>query len=94
VMLPHSVALVAARAPAAIGRLAGALGAPDEHAGAAAGEVAKLAALAGIRGLADLGVSETELDRLTAGALRHPAMANTPGGVSEAEIRSLLREAL
>ena len=91
VMLPHSVAFMAGRATAEIGRLARALGvAGDDGPGA----VAKLAALAGARTLSELGMAERDADRVAAAALDHPAVAKTPGGVSEGDIRELLRAAL
>ena len=94
VMLPHSVAFMAARAPAEVGRLALALGAPEADPDAATAAVAQLAELAGPRTLSELGLSDGELDRLATSALRHAAMASTPGGVSKPEIRELLRGAL
>ena len=91
VMLPHSVAFMAGRATTEIGRLARALGAAGGDASAA---VAKLAALAGVRTLSELGMAERDVERVTAAALDHPAVARTLGGVAEAEIRELLRAAL
>ena len=91
VVLPHSVAFMATRAPAVIGRLARALSATGDD-GAAA--VAQLAALAGPRTLSELGVAGRDADRIAAAALDHPAVANTPGGVPEADLRDLLGAAL
>jgi len=93
VMLPHSVAFMADRAPREIGRLAQALGAPGPDPAAASGPVAVLAAHAGPRTLRELGVERHGLDAVVASALAHPGLPATPGGVSSAELRALLARA-
>lgn len=95
VMLAHTVAFMADRAPGAVAALAGALG--DAGGGPAAGAAAKvaaLAALAGPRTLTELGVAEGALSAIAAAAAAHPGMDGTPGGVSKAELRELLVRAL
>jgi alcohol dehydrogenase class IV len=95
VMLPHSVAYMADRAPAEIGRLATALGDPDgNHAGASAA-VARLARRAGVERLGELGIERDALPRLAMAISEHPATANTPP-VPPAleEIEALLMAAL
>lgn len=94
VMLPRSVAFMAPRAPAAIGGLARALGAPAQDPAAAAPRVSDLAALAGPRTLGDLGLSSTDLGPIVAAALAHPGLAVTPGGVTGEDLRGLLDAAL
>lgn len=78
VVLPHSVAFVAARASEALPGV-------DPRA------VARVAARAGVTRLRDLGVEEGQLDDVVDAALTHPAIGNTPGGApTVAELRSLL----
>lgn len=82
VMLPHSVAFVASRAPEAV------------H-GVSAERVRKVAARAGVTTLSDLGVAETELEDVADAAMQHPALGNTPGGPpSRDELMAVLRGAL
>jgi maleylacetate reductase len=81
VVLPHSVAFVAARAPSALD-------------GVEPSAIARVAARAGVTRLRDLGVAEDSLDEVVAGVLRHPAIGNTPGGTPSAdEVRALLAAA-
>jgi maleylacetate reductase len=95
VVLPHSAAFVAGRAPGAVGRFAEALGDPGGDPVNAAGRLARLSAEAGVDGLAALGVAESSLPGLARAAAEHPAMHQTPGGVpSEAELAAILRAAL
>lgn len=93
VMLPHSVAFMAGRAPHAVAALAGALGA-GEDSGAADAAVASLAALAGPRTLGALGLDETEIPAIAAAAAAHSAMGGTPGTVRQRDLEGLLRAAL
>lgn len=95
VVLPHTVALMAGRAPAAVGRFAAALGdAADDPVGAS-GHVARLTALTDVDGLAALGVAEDALAAVAHAATEHPALASTPGGApSEGELLTVLRAAL
>lgn len=82
VMLPHSVAFVAGRAPEAL-------------AGIEPGRVAALAARAGVTRLSELGVGEDQLAGVAEAVVAHPALANTPGGPpAQAELERLLRAAL
>ena len=95
VVLPHTVAFVARRAPRAVGRFASALGDPDGDPVNASGRVARLTAGTGLEGLAELGLDADAIPRIVAATTRHPALANTPGGApSEAELDAILRVAL
>lgn len=95
VMLPHTVGLMAHRAPGAVGRFARALGDPDGEAVNASGRVARLTAEAGAEGLAELGVDEDDIPAIVEAAGRHPALGATPGGApGEAELSELIRAAL
>jgi maleylacetate reductase len=85
VMLPHSAALMAARAPAALSDFTAALGGRD---------LAALAALAGPTRLSALGVSEQQLPGVAATVTAHPLIANTPQPPTEEELLELLRGAL
>jgi alcohol dehydrogenase class IV len=82
VMLPHTAAFVAERAP-------------DALQGVDPGTLRRLAALAGVTRLGELGVSEDQLDGVVEATLGHPAIGNTPGGTPTAdELRALLVRAL
>ena len=94
VMLPHTVAFMAGRAPAAMKALAAALGAADDGPAAAAARVGELAALAGPRTLSELGVGDTDLPAIAAAAAAHPGMGGTPGGVTDEDLGELLTGAL
>ncbi len=93
VMLPHTVAFMAERAPEAVASLGSALGVAGDGPAAAA-KVAELAALAGVRTLAQLGVDEHQIPAIAAAAARHPGMSATPGGATEEELLVLLARAL
>lgn len=93
VMLPHSVAFMADRAPRAIAGLAGALAADGEDPTTAAPKVAVLAALAGPPTLGALGVKVSDLPAIASAAAAHPGMGGTPGGVTEQELGALLARA-
>lgn len=94
VMLPHSARFMAERAPSAIGEFARALGDPAGKPGSAADRIAALAAPTGVTRLSDLGVTAAGLDKVSDAAARHPAITKTPGGVTAAQIRDLLRAGL
>ena len=94
VMLPHFAALMAARAPAALGAFARALGDPDGEPDVAGGRVAKLAARSGHVRLSTLGVEEQHLAPVAAAVQSHPGLANTPDPPTEDELLELLRRAL
>lgn len=95
VMLPHALRLMERRAPEALGRLAGAVGAERERAGLAADAVAGLAAGAGVVGrLSELGVEEGQLGRIAATASGRPQLDRTPDPPGEGELLELLRAAL
>lgn len=82
VMLPHTVAFVAGRDPAALQ-------------GVEPAAVARLAARAGVTTLSELGVTDDRLDEVVEAVLTHPAIGNTPGGQPAAgELRQLLTAAL
>ncbi len=89
VLLPHSVAFMADRAPEAIVALGEALGAP----GGAPAAVARLSALAGARSLAELGFDSALSDEVIAAAAEHPGAGATPGGVSRDDVAGLLAAA-
>jgi alcohol dehydrogenase class IV len=94
VMLPHSAALMASRAPAALGAFADALGHPQPDPDAAAGQVSKLSARSGHTRLSTLGVGEEQLDAVVETVATHPLLGNTPDPPGEGEIAELLRAAL
>jgi maleylacetate reductase len=95
VMLPHSAAFMADRAPGPVGRFAAALGDPDGEAANASGRIARLTAETGVEGLADLGLDEEAIPALAAAIMSHPALGNTPGGSpSEADLAAILSAAL
>jgi alcohol dehydrogenase class IV len=94
VMLPHSLRLMALRAPGAIGAFAEALGEATGDPDAAAGRASKLAARCGHTRLSTLGVVEAQLPEIAAGARRHRAYASTPDPPGEEELLALLGEAL
>jgi alcohol dehydrogenase class IV len=94
VMLPHFAALMAARAPAAMGALTEALGDPGGTPDAAAAAIARLAARSGHVRLSTLGVEEEQLPAVVQAALQHPAVANTPDPPGAGELVALLERAL
>ncbi|HEU0019204.1 MAG TPA: iron-containing alcohol dehydrogenase [Thermoleophilaceae bacterium] len=95
VMLPHTAGLMVTRAPAAVGRLAAALGDPNGDPVNAPGRIARLTAETGVDGLAELGLDPDSIPQIAHAAVGHPALGNTPGGApSEAELAGLLRAAL
>jgi maleylacetate reductase len=85
VMLPHSAALMADRAPDAMASFRDALGDRD---------LTSLAALSGHSRLSTLGVSEQQLPKVAETVAAHPLIANTPQPPSEQELLELLRGAL
>jgi maleylacetate reductase len=94
VMLPHFAALMAGRAPGAMGALTEALG---DHGGtpdAAAAAIARLAARSGHVRLSTLGVEEAQLPAVVETVLQHPALANTPDPPGADELMALLERAL
>lgn len=95
-VLPHTAAFMADRAPVAVGRFALALGALEEEGAAGvAAAVARLSAETGLDGLADLGLDRGATDELAHAAARHPALGNTPGGApSQDALAAILRAAL
>jgi alcohol dehydrogenase class IV len=78
VMLPHSVAFMADRAPEAISKVAAALGASDSNPGVAPDYVRRLSSKTGYESLSELGVDETSVEPVAELALGRPPMANTP----------------
>jgi maleylacetate reductase len=94
-MLPHTVGLLAIRAPAAVGRFARALGDRDGDPAQASRLVAALADGIGVDALGQLGLDPDAIPEIASATLGHPALGNTPGGTpSEAELSELLRAAL
>jgi len=95
VMLPHTVDLMAHRAPGAVGRFAAALGDPDGDPVNATGHVARLSAETGVDGLRRLGFDIELVPKVVETVGRHPALGNTPGGApSAAELEALVAGAL
>lgn len=91
VMLPRSIAFMADRAPGPLGLLAGALGEPGVP--AVAQRVGRIAAVAGPTTLAEVGVKQSDLDRVLDAVMEHPGIANTPGDPGREDIRALLQSA-
>jgi alcohol dehydrogenase class IV len=94
VMLPHFAALMAPRAPRALGALAAALGDPEGDPSRAAPLAAELSARGGHTRLAPLGVRDEHLPEVAAQVQQHPALAATPSPPGEDELLELLRGAL
>jgi alcohol dehydrogenase class IV len=93
VMLPHSVALVAPRALPAAGRLAAALGAPEEDPDQAAERVRDLVARTGVTRLRDLGADASDFPAVIAAVLARADLANTPDPPGESELADYLQRA-
>jgi alcohol dehydrogenase class IV len=95
VVLPHSAAFMASRAPGPVGRFAAALGDVDGDPGNASGRLALLSGETGVEGLAELGLDEGAVPEIVRGIGAHPAIGATPGGApSEDELVALLSAAL
>jgi len=95
VVLPHSAAFAAGRAPGPVGRFAAALGDPDGVPAAASERIAALSAETGVAGLAQLGVGAEAVATIAAAAMAHPALGATPGGPpSEADVAAILTASL
>lgn len=94
VVLPHSAAFMAGRAPGPVGRFAAALGDANGDPVNARDRLALLSAETGVQGLADLGIDVDAVPEVVRGICAHPAIAATPGGPpSEAELTALLSAA-
>jgi alcohol dehydrogenase class IV len=94
VVLPHSVRLMADRAPDAIGRLARTLGAPSADPAAAAAAVERLVARAGATALRELGVRDDQLDEIVDAAAGRAEVARTPRPPDRDELRAFVAAAL
>jgi maleylacetate reductase len=95
VMLPHTVDLMAHRAPRVVGAFAAALGDPNGDPASAAGRVARLTAETGVEGLRRLGFDDELIPKVVETVSGHPALASTPGGPpSEGELSALVEAAL
>jgi alcohol dehydrogenase class IV len=94
VMLPHSARFMVPRAPGALAALAGALGDPQGDPEAATGLLSKLSARSGHTRLATLGAGEEHVDEVAATVAVHPLLGSTPDPPAEAEIATLVRQAL
>lgn len=94
VMLPHSARLMVDRAPGALSELARALGDASGEPEAAPAALALLAARSGHTRLSSLGVDEQQLPKVAEAVAAHPLLGNTPNPPDEAELLSVLREAL
>lgn len=92
VMLPHSVAFMAERAPREIAALGDALGADGVD--GAADAVARLAGRSLVSSLAQLGLEEQRSAEVVSVALHHPGVAATPGGLTADDLRALVAAAL
>jgi len=91
-VLPHTFAFMASRAPREIGLAADALEADGTS---AAQQLSDLAVRAGATSLSGIGVGEVEVGRLLGAAEGHRALGATPGGaVTRAELRELLTKIL
>ena len=93
VMLPHSVRLMAPRAPRVLGRFAEALGARSPDPAAAPDLVTPLAARSGLSALSQLGVELELLPAVARAALGRDELAHTPSAPDESELLALLRAA-
>jgi alcohol dehydrogenase class IV len=94
-VLPHTAAFMASRAPVAVGRFARALGDPDADPDAAPARVALLTAQTGVAGLAALGLDVATIPALAEAVTDHPALANTPGDPpSRDDLAAILHAAL
>src|SRR5690606_12644063 len=101
VLLPHVIRFNAASDPEPFVAIARALGL-DEHRGpaveaalAVADRVERLAREVGVpRGLRELGVQATDLERLAAGALRDACMSTNPREATHEQMVALFRAAL
>jgi len=93
VLLPHTLELMAERAPEAIGRLAKALGADGEDPAQAAALAARLAALSGVTRLGEIGVKSDSFDAIVRVALGRRELRNTPQPPGKRELRDLLERA-
>ena len=93
VMLPHFAALMAPRAPRALGALAAALGDPEGEPSRAGAAPRAVGARRAYR-LAPLGVRDEHLPEVAAQVQQHPALAATPSPPGEDELLELLRGAL
>jgi maleylacetate reductase len=93
VMLPHSIALVAARAPALVGRLGAALGVSGPRPGEASERVAELAARTGVNRLRDLGADPSTFPAVVEAVLSRADLASTPGPPGPEELAEYLERA-
>lgn len=92
VMLPHSVAFMARRAPTEIGQLAACI-ADGHEPERAAPAIAAMAARAGAHTLAELGLDRTLLPDIADAVAGHPGVAATPGDVTRDDLEALLQGA-
>ncbi len=93
VLLPHTLRAMVPRAPDALAKLAGALGAPP-RADAAPDRVAALAARSGVTRLSEIGVDRDAIERVVEQILARPDLVNTPDPPDAAELRAILERAL
>lgn len=93
VLLPHTLAFMSSRAPAAMGKLARALGADSEAPAQAAPLAAGLAALSGVTRLEEIGVKQQSFDEIVSVALGRRELRNTPQPPGRRELRELLDRA-
>ena len=94
VMLPHTLRLMAGRAPDELRRLARALGADGDDPVKAGDAVVPLAARSGATSLGDLELDAGAVPAIVENALAHPAIAAMAPPPTATELRSLLESAL
>jgi alcohol dehydrogenase class IV len=93
VLLPHALDFMSGRAPVAMGKLAGALGADTEDPSQAAPLARELAALSGVSRLEEIGVKRQAFDEIVRAALGRRELRNTPEPPGQRELRELLERA-
>jgi maleylacetate reductase len=94
VMLPHFARLMAERAPAAMSKLALALGDPVGSPGAAGPLIARMAAHSGHTQLSELGVEQRHLIEVIEAVQSHPGLKATPAAPPPDDLLRLLQTAL
>lgn len=94
VMLSHVLRYVGPHAPREVGRLAAALGAPEDAPGLAARRAEELASGAGATRLAELGVELSQLGNVLDAVVQRPELAATPGRPGREEVEAIMLAAL
>ena len=94
VMLPHSVRMMAPRAPREVGRFAAALGSGSPDPAAAGDLVTPLAARSGVSALSQLGVDAGVLPEVARAATARAELGHTPSAPGQSDLLAVLRAAL